>query len=531
MKVKNLFLGSLACLAFAACSNDDDGAVKDPSAVADQQYVAVSLAMTGISNNGTRTTAWDEGNSASEFEEGTIDETTVNRAIFFFLNENNKGCANACQIDGTLLEWTETVETGTANATKKRSEAVLVISNPIETPSKIVTVLNPTDEIYALTQPSLSDLQAKFEGIGTTGTSFVMSNSVYVDGSGKVVSATDVSANIEETAEEAKNNPVVIPVERVLAGVEVDNNGKESSVQIGLDGAVETTYKVVLKNWWLDSTNPGSFLIKSLSASYGDGSETWWNDKTNYRSYWANSYQPVTPEVYSHSAYNTAAAGRKYCFENTSCAAGDVTQVVVAAEIQDGEGNAVDLIRYVGEYYTATNLKNLLVSHSAISKYTKDAVGSTPVAAADITFACNTSSSDVTVTEGGAPVSIKDYYSVVQLADGTYYKSGVVVDMATINQDLYETFGKLKYWKDGKTYFFTAIEHNTASDFASQGVVRNHLYKLKINSVTGLGTPVPDPENPIDPEKPEDDKESYLAASVELLKWRVVGQSVDLTDK
>lgn len=526
MKIKNLFLGSLACLAFAACSNDDDAVVN--GAQADQQYVAVSLAMTGVSN-GTRANTWDDTNASSNYEEGTADETNVNRAIFFFLNASNKGCADACQIDGSKLKWTEDVVTGTANSTKKRSEAVLVISNPIETPSKIVTVLNPTDEIRGLTQPSLVELQANFEGLGETGNSFVMSNSVYVDG-GKVVSATDVSANIEETIEDAKNNPVVIPVERVLAGVEVDNNGKESTVTMGVDGATETEYKVVLLNWWLDSTNPGSYLIKNLSTSYA--SETWWNDKTNYRSYWANSYEPVSPEVYSHSAYNTAAAGRKYCFENTSCAATDVTQVVVAAQIQDGSSNPVDLIRYVGEYYTADNLKTLLAAHSAISKYTTDAAGTTPVTKANIVFASNTKSTDISVKIGGVDSGIKDYYSVVQLAEGTtYYKDGVEVTLDVINQDLFDTFGQLKYWKDGKTYFFTAIEHNSSSTFAQVGVVRNHLYKLTINSVTGLGTPVPDPENPIDPEKPEDDKESYLAASVEVLKWRVVSQGVDLTDK
>lgn len=60
------------------------------------------------------------------------------------------------------------------------------------------------------------------------------------------------------------------------------------------------------------------------------------------------------------------------------------------------------------------------------------------------------------------------------------------------------------------------------------GVVRNHVYELTINGISGFGTAVAKPETAIDePEKPTDDA-SYLAADVVVLKWKVVSQKVTL---
>ena len=59
------------------------------------------------------------------------------------------------------------------------------------------------------------------------------------------------------------------------------------------------------------------------------------------------------------------------------------------------------------------------------------------------------------------------------------------------------------------------------------GIVRNHIYDIAINSVSGLGTPVLDPEEVIVPQKPTND-ETYLGARINILSWRVVKQNIDL---
>lgn len=85
------------------------------------------------------------------------------------------------------------------------------------------------------------------------------------------------------------------------------------------------------------------------------------------------------------------------------------------------------------------------------------------------------------------------------------------------------------YWKGGKTYFYHNIRHqgfygllgNGTSDFL-YGVVRNHIYKIQLEGVFGLGTPVIEPGRPIDPDRPEDERPSFIQARINILKWRVV---------
>ena len=83
--------------------------------------------------------------------------------------------------------------------------------------------------------------------------------------------------------------------------------------------------------------------------------------------------------------------------------------------------------------------------------------------------------------------------------------------------------------KDGKAYYYIPIRHLGAAttDPAYYGVVRNHWYKVKVNSLKGFGTPVYDDTKTIIPTIP-DDSNTYLAAQINVLQWRVVEQSVDL---
>lgn len=89
---------------------------------------------------------------------------------------------------------------------------------------------------------------------------------------------------------------------------------------------------------------------------------------------------------------------------------------------------------------------------------------------------------------------------------------------------------QLLYWKDGKTYYYTKIRHQGFyglvggdSDNFLYGVVRNHIYKVSITGIYGLGTPVIDPGLPINPDRPNND-DSYIMAKISILPWRVVKQ-------
>lgn len=103
-----------------------------------------------------------------------------------------------------------------------------------------------------------------------------------------------------------------------------------------------------------------------------------------------------------------------------------------------------------------------------------------------------------------------------------------------INKVVGSSLGKINenrvmYWKDGKTYYYTNIRHQGfdglvgggTSNFL-YGVVRNHVYNVNLTGIYGLGTPVIDPDRPINPDRPNDERPSYIQAKINILPWRVV---------
>ena len=108
-----------------------------------------------------------------------------------------------------------------------------------------------------------------------------------------------------------------------------------------------------------------------------------------------------------------------------------------------------------------------------------------------------------------------------QYHDGKYDPATAEV----INKRLAKVQPALKYTK-GQTYYYTEIKHlgkpGTTGEF---GVVRNHVYQFNIKNVVGYGTPVFDGDTDFEtPERPKD-IETYVAAEISILSWRVVEQT------
>ena len=86
----------------------------------------------------------------------------------------------------------------------------------------------------------------------------------------------------------------------------------------------------------------------------------------------------------------------------------------------------------------------------------------------------------------------------------------------------------LMYWKNGCTYFYTNIRHQGFTGLTGSGnnflygVVRNHMYKINLEGIYGLGTPVIEPDRPINPDRPGGGNPSYIKARINILPWRVV---------
>lgn len=126
--------------------------------------------------------------------------------------------------------------------------------------------------------------------------------------------------------------------------------------------------------------------------------------------------------------------------------------------------------------------------------------------------------------------------------DNNEYRNITVADMPALNERMYSAFGVLERFQSGKAYFNVPLKHIWGSNMVGgansnkfegdkvrlgdYGVVRNHIYDLTINSISGLGTGIGDIEQPIVP--PTETEQYYINARLNILKWRVVGQSVDL---
>lgn len=89
---------------------------------------------------------------------------------------------------------------------------------------------------------------------------------------------------------------------------------------------------------------------------------------------------------------------------------------------------------------------------------------------------------------------------------------------------------------DAESFYYIPVEHLAAKATEKEavegyyGVVRNHWYKLTVNSFKKVGHLVFDPENdtttPIKPEGPEDPL-YYVGAKINILSWKVVNQTVN----
>jgi hypothetical protein len=259
-----------------------------------------------------------------------------------------------------------------------------------------------------------------------------------------------------------------------------------------------------------------------------------WNDPNRFRSYWAASY---TGSFSDNNHFNwtngLTPSDMAYCGENTRQAVvdgeGNVTsdprtKVIIKAQLVDSEGNPVEVgvwygHSYVGELALRTEVAQLLVNELCYlegGEYRG-------IGAADLKL----------VVGSNAPngVDAEAYEVIFQLADEALAKEWYSYSNAegylpttaeVVNGRLAEVEPAMVY-NDGMTYYYADIRHLGHKDSASEyGVVRNHVYKVNIATITGLGTPVYDPNIEVDtPERPKD-MHSYVAAEVRILSWKVV---------
>ena len=543
MKMFKFFPLACAAMMMCACSSDDPGDGKgNPNVAGEAQYLAVNIVNVGT----TPTRAAVPG-----YEDGTAEESKINKIRFYFFHADGSayGLKNAIGgVDNYIEKNISTTDVGTAGGTNTVgaiTNAILVIEGTTkQAPASVIAVVNPESITPALgtDEKSLTDLTNNLTGTQfytiATKDNFAMTNSVYVE-AGRTVCPSLVAGHIGTDKATAEANPVKIYVERVVAKVgadlspltaDVDGTGKYG-MQVGTYSSKDIY--AVIDGWGVADENGTANVEKHITNSWTDGGLgiPTWTTADYHRSFWETSvaFGASNAKVnHNFNDYTAAHDGIVYTLPNTPTAAptdiynNDLTKFLVTATLKykDGTGTwqNAEICKYQGVEYLGIDALKEAIATTFNMYYTEAGGVYTPIQAGDVDF----------TTTG---TSLKDYQVSPVLKTGkTYYKKDAssatgYTALTTENISTYPA----EVRKEGKAYYYIPIRHlgTNETDLAHYGVVRNHWYKVKVNSLTGFGTPVYDPDKTIIPTIP-DDSNTYLAAQIHVLQWRVVSQDVNL---
>lgn len=551
MKLSGFLVGTLACTLFAACSNEENSAINSSQEEGQLSYVAVNIV------NANPTGSRVEG---GKYENGKGPENTITKARFYLFNASGNpytvttneapgAVATTNYVDITTLEDQGKDEPNVESIKK----GVLVFKGTTtELPTSIVAVLNPPATLTG--SKSLSDLQTKAIADYSSTTSFVMSNSVYASEGTEVV-ATDIVGKVAQSQPDAEANPVDIYVERVLAKVRVtfSNADKENQYKVSEDGESAVYAKIL--GWAVTRTADKSNLLKDIDPTWDNTTLGFtWNDEPFHRSYWAttsttvtlekksqdeiiNDQKPATPE----GATNISVP--RYCQENTK--ADEHTEVVVVAQLVNEEGDPNPIYKYFGEEHDSEeDILTLIANKYNNVYYTRTGGTSLPGGGTEYEYESFITPDNIHFEATTPETGGEDYEAIAQLDDdaldgvtiyienpdytGSNEKYIELADAeATINKELAKNPAQIA--KEGYVYYYTPIKHlgTTTGSTGEYGVVRNHIYDVTITDIKGYGTPIFDPNKDIDTTHPSNE-EVYIAASINVLSWRVVSSDVTL---
>lgn len=493
MKTRNLFLSLFAFAAVCACNKEADPV--GPEQLDGETYIAVTIKQP--SDASTRA-PHDAG-----FKYGTDAENAVTTAKFILYDSYGKYITDQ---DVTISTWTDAVS-DPEDEVETKSNAVLVLEDGLSAPRYMIAVLNyPENDVdYDVDMNEFYTVNGDFLTGCTESGKFIMTNSVSSACKATVIPADKIFT--EKSQATMAGNAVEVYVERVVARVDVKENTlvTQNGETISYDGTLIDVIPEIL-GYTLANTTQKSNLIKAIEGI----TMGWaWDEPANFRSYWANSVAGIKVNP-SYQAITDADAASVYCQENTNGIDTPSTMLLVKARIvKSGELVGLDMIKYLGNYYSEDGFKTYVVNN----------ILNTCKHDGDVAYAIT----DLVIKKAESPA--KPWEVVVKLTDGAASYANVTGDPTT----LLEGMSSIWRWTDGAAYFFTPVKHygDDGSGNNLNGIVRNHIYDMTVNSVTGLGTPVVDVELPIDPEKPVDAKYS-IGAEVNILSWKVVSQTVDL---
>ena len=580
MRMYKFFSLALVALALGACSSTDD-VDNNPNGgkPGEDRYLAVNLQNVGSTPNSRA--------ANGSYEDGTEEESKISKVRFYFFNADGSPYLlnNSTNTSGEHVNWLEPANdynTGTGDADhtiEQISKTVLLINGQTSAaPSSVIAVVNPQ------TMTALGDGQHELEEVKTKITdtkfvandngslsNFVMSNSVYVNAN-EAVCAAQVSGHVTTTAEAAQKDPLDIYVERVVAKVtaNVDTEYKKDGeadaawqkgngtnwdkdkfgIQVGVINSVEPVYAVV-EGWSVADEDGEAELEKQVSTAWNsvDLGINPWTTADYHRSFWSQSVPFLTggnqPVNHNYTAISSSFGQAVYTLPNTPTKVSDfanindntLTKFILATKLvykdkSTQEWRPAEICEYKGIEYLGEGSVAKIIAKENSNIYVKKGETYETLSDNDITFT-------TTKLEGSQSYNeFKDYNVIATLKDAArqdlYVDKGTgdnhdwqSISAADVNLKLAATAAEIR--KDGMAYYYTPIRHlgTDPQKVGYYGIVRNHVYKINLQNIKGFGTPVYDPSKVIDPTVPSNEQ-TYLAARINVLQWRVVASDVNL---
>lgn len=392
--------------------------------------------------------------------------------------------------------------------------------------------------------------------------------------------------NIKQTAEDAKKSPAArIYVERSVAKVTLKDNytnnhqlGNNTQIHYSIEGFV------------LDNTNPTTYIVRKAGESdktwYNLKSEYFTTDKAVkdqyrfigttsvsttenlYRTYWAKdpNYEIPGTEATGLTLTKrtkleatdgdftklTTGTGNSehpiYCMENTFNVSSQTHRNTTRAilKVCFWRGSDTQKPASTPTLYMYKNDIETLLDDGTDKNFTKNVL-------ADLN-----SIPAVSGYKGGVKsVTYSTTTNGVKKIETVTYNDVTTPEDASSNSPIFELIqkhiGEISVYEDGCAYYSVLIKHfgdqltpwntweadpnkpaagnnniypnNSEANYLGRyGVVRNNWYELGVSKVSKIGKPVIDtPDN-----TPDDNLESYISVSINILSWAKRSQDVDL---
>lgn len=375
--------------------------------------------------------------------------------------------------------------------------------------------------------------------------------------------------SIKNTPEDAAANKAAdIYVERSVAKVTV-KKGEQLKTKI----STNTEINCEVKQFALDNTNSTSFLVRNVDNSWAGlvSKSTTVNslqDKyrfvgftevetgKGYRTYWAKdpNYENKLDNA-STSAFSELGEDKPlYCMENTFDVAhqtnANTTRAIVKVQLwKDAADKGKTYYMYNNDASTfdlqGTNLGTNTNLLAAANKIALVVANNKTVTALGFEDAKDKNGNDLKgykqikdVTIDGTPIStgeifesIKNYFGNIAVYENGYAYYPVLIKhfgdgLTPWNKDEYgdATNAPVSSTEINKIYPEGSDNRSNANYLGRYGVVRNNWYELTVNNVKKLGKPgINTPDN-----TPDDELDSYISVSINILSWAKRSQDVDL---